>query len=79
MVAYYESPIGLLEIRADQRKLSGIRVVAEAGEARPNEVTDQVIQQLKEYFEGKRQLFYLFFMKFPILSNARASEVMLVA
>lgn len=62
MVAYYESPIGLLEIRADQRKLGGIRVVSEAGEASPNEVTDKVIGQLKEYFDGKRQIFSLFFI-----------------
>ena len=62
MVAYYNSPIGILEIRADQRKLRGISLVSEAGEAAPNEVTDKVIQQLSEYFDGKRQDFSLFFI-----------------
>lgn len=62
MVAYYHSPIGILEIQADQRKLRGIRMVSEAGEAAPNEVTDKVIVQLSEYFDGKRQLFSLFFI-----------------
>ena len=62
MVAYYNSPIGILEIRADQRKLRGVTLVSEAGEAAPNEVTDKVIQQLSEYFDGKRQEFSLFFI-----------------
>ncbi len=37
-------------------------MVSEAGEAAPNEVTDKVIVQLSEYFDGKRQLFSLFFI-----------------
>lgn len=62
MVAYYESPIGLLEIRADQRKLRGVNLVTEAGEAAPNEVTQRAIDQLSEYFDGKRTDFSLFFI-----------------
>ncbi len=62
MVAYYESPIGLLEIRADQRKLRGVALVSEAGEAAPNEITERAIQQLSEYFGGKRTNFSLFFL-----------------
>jgi methylated-DNA-[protein]-cysteine S-methyltransferase len=62
MVAYYESPIGLLEIRADQRKLRGVTLVTEAGEAAPNEITQRAIDQLSEYFDGKRTDFSLFFI-----------------
>lgn len=62
MVAYYESPIGMLEIRADQRKLRGVSLVSEAGEAAPNEVTQKAIAQISEYFDGKRTDFSLFFL-----------------
>lgn len=57
--AYMQSPIGLLEITADQRKLRGIRLVKERGEGLPNPVTQQAVAQLEEYFAKKRKEFSL--------------------
>lgn len=63
MVEYYDSPIGLLMISADQRKLRGVALVSERkDEERPNFVTAQAVTQLKEYFAGQRTEFDLFFM-----------------
>lgn len=63
MIQYYDSPIGLLQISADQRKLRGVAFVTErAEEERPNFVTEQAVSQLKEYFAGQRQTFDLFFL-----------------
>ncbi len=63
MVQYYESPIGLLKISADQRKLRGVELVGEkTEEERPNFITEQAKTQLEEYFAGKRTEFTLFFL-----------------
>ena len=63
MVQYYDSPIGLMMISADQRKLRGVSLISErTDEERPNFVTEQAVTQLKEYFSGQRTTFDLFFM-----------------
>ncbi len=63
MIQYYDSPIGLLQITADQRKLRGVALVEErTEEERPNLVTEQAKAQLEEYFAGKRTEFTLFFL-----------------
>ncbi len=63
MLQYYASPIGLLKITADQRKLRGIAPASERTEGEcPNFVTEQAVTQLQEYFEGKRTEFDLFFL-----------------
>lgn len=62
MVQYYDSPIGILKISADQRKLRGVELVEKAEEERPNFVTEQAKGQLEEYFAGKRECFTLFFL-----------------
>ena len=63
MVQYYDSPIGLLMISADQRKLRGVALVTEREEdERPNFVTEQAVTQLQEYFSGQRTEFDLFFL-----------------
>ena len=54
---YVQSPVGLLEIIADQRKLRSLRSVQERGEDFSNPVTERVEQQLEEYFSGKRKEF----------------------
>ena len=54
---YVQSPVGLLEILADQRKLRSLRPVQERGEDFPNPVTQRVQQLLEEYFSGKRTEF----------------------
>ncbi len=55
--AYLESPIGLLRIGTDQRKLRSVRLVEEREAEQPNPVTERAIEQLEEYFAGKRQQF----------------------
>ena len=63
MLQYYRSPIGLLKLTADQRKLRGVELAeAEVEEERPNFVTEQARSQLEEYFAGKRTEFTLFFL-----------------
>lgn len=62
MTEFYDSPIGLLKITADQRKLRGIERVECVEEGCPNFVTEQTRVQLEEYFAGKREEFSLFFL-----------------
>ena len=57
--AYLESPIGLLEIVADQRKLRELRLVQEKSEGLPNPITHGAVEQLREYFAKKREDFSL--------------------
>lgn len=80
MVQYYDSPIGLLQITADQRKLRGVALVSEKSEEeRPNFVTEQAVTQLKEYFDGRRTEFTLFFLfsgtEFQRLVWGKLSEI----
>ena len=63
MIQYYSSPIGLLMISADQRKLRGVSLVSKKAEEEcPNFVTEQAVTQLREYFSGQRTEFDLFFL-----------------
>ena len=63
MIQYYTSPIGLLKLTADQRKLRGVELVREqTEEERPNFITEQAKAQLEEYFAGERTEFSLFFL-----------------
>ena len=63
MIQYYNSPIGLLQISADQRKLRGVALVDDrTEEERPNFITEQAKAQLEEYFAGERTEFSLFFL-----------------
>lgn len=63
MIQYYDSPIGLLQISADQRKLRGVALVeSRTEEERPNFITEQAKAQLEEYFAGDRTEFTLFFL-----------------
>lgn len=55
-----ESPIGILKLTADQRKLRSVEPVEEKGEDRPNAATEQAAEQLRQYFAGKRTEFMLF-------------------
>lgn len=59
-VEYYSSPIGLLEIKADEAyilEINKVENVRSAGE--PNYLTSLAIAQLKEYFIGNRTEFEL--------------------
>jgi len=58
---YYNSPLGILEIKADAEKVSSIFFVDEAAEnfihSDAKESTDKCVAQFAEYFEGKRKSF----------------------
>jgi methylated-DNA-[protein]-cysteine S-methyltransferase len=64
---YYQSPIGLLEIKTNERALTGIRVVNDSDKNKEtvlptNEeqaILKKVRLQLDEYFSGKRKKFDL--------------------
>ncbi len=79
MVEFYNSPIGILKIVADQRKLRGIERVECAEESRPNFVTEQARMQLEEYFAQKREEFSMFFLsngtEFERLVWSKLSEI----
>ena len=60
MVQYLDSPIGILKLTADQRKLRSVELVEQAGEDSPNPPTEEAARQLREYFQGTRKDFDLF-------------------
>ncbi len=60
MVQYLESPLGILKLTADQRKLRSVELVDMAGENSPNPATEEAARQLGEYFLGERKEFDLF-------------------
>jgi methylated-DNA-[protein]-cysteine S-methyltransferase len=60
MTAYINSPVGILEITASDRGISSLYFMEgtfPTGKAAG--MTKECLDQLKEYFEGKRQLFSL--------------------
>lgn len=57
---YYKSPIGWLEIAADDDFLYAIHFLEEEPESNnspSNSIIDQTVAELSEYFEGKRNRF----------------------
>ena len=60
MVQYLHTPIGILKLTADQRKLRSVELVEQAGENSPNPPTEEATRQLQEYFRGERKDFDLF-------------------
>ena len=56
-VQYLASPIGVLRLCADQRKLRQITPVPAAEQDFPDAVTEQAAAELQEYFSGKRTEF----------------------
>ncbi len=62
MKQYVHTPIGVLEIHADQRKLRAVTLSDAAGEDMANPITEKAAKQLQEYFEKKRTEFQVFFM-----------------
>lgn len=61
--AYYESPIGIVEIKATEQKLVSVSFVEkseiEQNKKEENSIIIQTIAQLTEYFKGKRKEFVL--------------------
>jgi methylated-DNA-[protein]-cysteine S-methyltransferase len=59
--AHMESPIGRIELKASDTHLCSMRLVSPVGEAFPpsDEILQEAIRQLKEYFAGQRRCFDL--------------------
>lgn len=55
--AYYDSELGLLEITANEEGITSVIFVEERKEEHKNEFVEQCINELDEYFEGKRKEF----------------------
>lgn len=55
--AYYESELGLLEITANEEGITSVIFVDERQEENTNEMIDQCINELDEYFKGTRKEF----------------------
>ena len=55
--AYYESELGLLEITANDKGITSVIFVDERQEEHKNEMIDQCINELDEYFKGNRKEF----------------------
>ena len=60
MRQYLHTPIGVLELHADQRKLRAISLAPQAQEDMPSPITQQVSAQIEEYFAKKRTEFQVF-------------------
>ena len=60
MKQYLHTPIGVLELHADQRKLRAISLAPQAQEDMPSPITQQVSAQIEEYFAKKRTEFQVF-------------------
>lgn len=56
---YYQSPIGILEIIATEQHVNSILFVEKQGKQNKNPVTQKVVQQLNQYFDGKLKQFDL--------------------
>ena len=57
LLDYFDSPIGLLEIRADMDAVTYIGFADETGRIVPGILTDRVKRQLSEYFSKERKSF----------------------
>lgn len=58
--AYYNSPVGILELSATDKGLCGLYFVEEKlWDENPNEILHETIKQLKEYFHEGRKEFEL--------------------
>ena len=55
---FYRSPVGILRIISDGEAITEISI-SEEGISENDELTVQTVEQLREYFEGKRQKFSL--------------------
>jgi methylated-DNA-[protein]-cysteine S-methyltransferase len=59
-IGYYESPIGLIEITAEEVAITGLNFVKEAKQPeKPSQLIQKTKQQLSEYFTGSRRDFDL--------------------
>lgn len=54
-----QTPIGCLIVEADEQGLTKVMFVESPGEERPNDIVRRAVNQLAEYFDGKRTTFDL--------------------
>jgi methylated-DNA-[protein]-cysteine S-methyltransferase len=60
MNAYFDSPVGSIEIVANERGISSLYFLeGDFPSTNPSGMIKDCLDQLKEYFEGKRQVFSL--------------------
>ena len=57
--AYLKSPMGVLEIVADDKNILAVNFVKTSKQEKNNALTKQCVVQLKEYFAGRRKIFDL--------------------
>lgn len=56
---YFESPLGIIEVTADDHVITTIQFTNSPKDPVPSELTTECRNQLKQYFEGKLTLFDL--------------------
>lgn len=56
---HMESPIGLVEITASERGITSLYFVDQVQQTKRNSITDKTVQQINDYFDGKRTVFDL--------------------
>lgn len=56
---YLNSPIGFIKITANDEAINEVTFVENEEEDKPNALTQEAVNQLMEYFEGKRKVFDL--------------------
>lgn len=56
---FYQSPIGILEIKATEQVIQSILFVDKTTKEQTNPITKLTVKQLKSYFDGKLQTFDL--------------------
>lgn len=54
---YYESPIGKIKVEAEDESITGVYFCDECSDGDENEIVTECINQLEEYFEGRRKNF----------------------
>ena len=56
-IDHIESPLGIVEVAANEHGVTSIFFVDKARTVNPNNITDATCKQLLEYFQGHRQSF----------------------
>lgn len=56
---HFDTPLGKMEVLADEKSVLSILFVDKAAPRKPNKVTKMAKQQLREYYAGTRQKFDL--------------------
>lgn len=70
---YFQSPIGTIEITANNTMVESVLFVNEISEDRPNTITELTVIQLSEYFNNQRTAFTV---PFNIVGSTFAKSVL---